>query len=251
MESFFTAFLRFDAIVANFLNGLLHSYDAILSPIATFFDIVGEVGALGIVVALILCLFAKTRRMGICMLFGIVLGAVCTNLVLKNLVARPRPFEGYEVFKNWWVEAGSHEQSGYSFPSGHVTSAACAAFSFCAAYFASNYRAFRSTPVPLDIGKKKLRQQSEYLPKKRLSVGLCILAVAVSLIYVLLMAFSRCYIMVHYASDTVAGMIIGAICAPLALLLTVGVYRFFADDQFTLSSQRFLHGDVLRRRKGN
>lgn len=245
MQPFYTAFIRFDAIIGHFLNDLLHSYDAILSPIAKFFDVVGEVGAFGIIVALILCLFARTRRMGVCMLFGIILGAICTNLVLKNLVARPRPFEGYEVFKNWWVEAGSHEQSGYSFPSGHVTSAACAAFSFCAAYFASNLSVFRSAPVPLNIGKKKIKEQPVLVPKKRISVGLSILAVAVALVYVFLMAFSRCYIVVHYASDTVAGMVIGALCAPLALLLTVALYRFFADDAFTPSSQGFLHGNCV------
>lgn len=249
---FYTSFIRFDANVANFLNGLLHSYGQILTPIALFFDVVGEVGALGIIVGLILCLFAKTRRMGVCMLFSIALGALATNIILKDLIARPRPFEAYEVFKNWWIEAGSHEQGGYSFPSGHVTSAASAAFGFCAAYFASGLTAFRQVPVPLNIGKKKLRKSPALLPRKRLSVGLSVLAVLCALIYVFVMAFSRCYIVVHYASDTVAGMIIGLVCAPLGLLLTVGLYRFFADDPYTPSSQRFLHGEVfpfMRRKK--
>ena len=43
-------------------------------------------------------------------------------------------------------------------------------------------------------------------------------------IYVLLMAFSRCYLMAHYPSDVIAAMIIGGISAVIAFFIAKWIF---------------------------
>ena len=71
---------------------------------------------------LLLC-FRKTRRAGLVALTAMFFGLLCTNLTLKHLVARPRP---------WTEVAGLVPlvlEESFSFPSGHTT----AAFAFAGA----------------------------------------------------------------------------------------------------------------------
>lgn len=50
-------------------------------------------------------------------------GFIFTNLILKNVIARPRPFfDQNSIYYDYWVQAGSLSEKGYSFPSGHATS---------------------------------------------------------------------------------------------------------------------------------
>ena len=52
-------------------------------------------------------------------------GFIFTNLILKNVIARPRPFfDQNSIYYDYWVQAGSLSEKGYSFPSGHATSLA-------------------------------------------------------------------------------------------------------------------------------
>lgn len=80
----------------------------------------GNDGLLWIALALVLLFFRKTRRAGVLALAGMLLNFLAVNVVIKHLVARPRP----------WVTVGGLETILFiddpnSFPSGH-TSAACA-----------------------------------------------------------------------------------------------------------------------------
>lgn len=81
----------------------------------------GDRGALFIVLSLLCLLFRPSRRVGAAGLTALVMGAVVTNLTLKPLVARARPWlvlEGFETLMR--------SSDPYSFPSGHT----CAAFAF-------------------------------------------------------------------------------------------------------------------------
>ncbi len=91
-----------------------------------------------------------------------------TNVALKHIVQRPRP-EGYRLIK----------ESGYSFPSGH--SMVSTAFYGLIIYFIYKY-----------VKNKKLKY---------------ILCTMLSLLIVLI-AFSRVYLGVHYASDVIAGFLL-------------------------------------------
>ncbi len=87
------------------------------------------------------------------------------NIILKNIVQRPRP-EGYRLV----------EESGYSFPSGHSMVSV----------------AFYGFLIYLILAKFK---------NKTLKIALSVLLG----ILVLLIAFSRIYLGVHYATDVLAG----------------------------------------------
>lgn len=99
---------------------------AVLDPLVCVYTTLGNGGLLWIVLSLVLLCFRPTRRAGLVSLLAMVLGLLCTNVVLKHLVARPRP---------WLDVAGLiplvSEPDPNSFPSGHT----CAAFASALAWW--------------------------------------------------------------------------------------------------------------------
>lgn len=89
-----------------------------------FYTNLGNAGMLFIVLALLMLCFKKTRKAGMTALLALAVGFVCTNLILKHLIARSRP---------WLDVAGLipliDESDPNSFPSGHTT----CAFAFASA----------------------------------------------------------------------------------------------------------------------
>ena len=81
--------------------------------------------------ALCLMCFSKTRPLGVCIFGAVCCGALITNILLKDAVARPRPFETLAVYREWWQFIGSPAEDGFSFPSGHVTAAAAGMSAIC------------------------------------------------------------------------------------------------------------------------
>lgn len=94
-----------------------------LTPFWKAVTFLGNGGWFWIVLGIGFLCFKRTRRVGITLLAALVIGALVTNVALKNLVARTRPYDYSEVIK-----ALLPPQSDFSFPSGHT----CA--SFAAAY---------------------------------------------------------------------------------------------------------------------
>ena len=95
---------------------------AFLTPIELVITRLGDKGILWIVIALALMAFPKTRRTGTYCAVSMVIGLLVTNLVIKNWVARVRP---YELVTGLQCLVGV--QKDFSFPSGHTTnSLACA-----------------------------------------------------------------------------------------------------------------------------
>ena len=89
-----------------------------------FYTRLGNAGWIFIAVAVVLLVFRKTRRAGGSALAGMTLGLLCTNVVLKPMVARARPWVVMSDFVPLTVSSDMN-----SFPSGHT----CAAFAFGAA----------------------------------------------------------------------------------------------------------------------
>ena len=192
MESMFAqwldqTFAGFDGAILEFYHWLAELLGVVLTPIMHLITITGDKALVLILLSLALCLFAKTRKTGLCMIFAIFCGALMTNVILKESICRIRPYAASELFREFWTFVGAHAESEFSFPSGHATAAAAAA-----------------TGLWLIRGKKYL---------------------AISIPYVFLMAASRNYFMVHYPTDVIAGAVIGTIGGIIAYGITLLIYR--------------------------
>ncbi len=114
------AIFRFDSSILLWIQNNVRS--GFLTPIMNVITHLGDKGILWIAVTLALLIYRKTRRVGVFCLVSMVIGLVVTNLVLKNWVARVRPYELIEG-----LECLVGVQKDFSFPSGHATnSLACA-----------------------------------------------------------------------------------------------------------------------------
>lgn len=87
-------------------------------------------GIFFIILAVVLLIFPKTRRIGMAAAFALILNHVATNMVIKNIVCRPRPCHLREVAL--LIEM----PHGYSFPSGHTSTS----FAVSTAVFRFNRR---------------------------------------------------------------------------------------------------------------
>ena len=84
---------------------------------------IGNVGLFWIVAALVMLVTKKYRRCGAFVGIGLLLGFLFGNVLLKNIIARPRPCW---LFEN--VEMLIAIPKDFSFPSGHTLSSFIAAF---------------------------------------------------------------------------------------------------------------------------
>lgn len=98
-----------------------------LDPLMVVYTKLGNSGLVFIVLAVVLLLFRKTRRAGASAAVALGAGALCTNLVIKPLVARPRP---WVVMEGWQTLVTSDDMN--SFPSGHTTAAFAFGVALCA-----------------------------------------------------------------------------------------------------------------------
>lgn len=112
-----------------------HLRSEALTPIVVFITNLGNAGIIWIILSVILLFPRKTRRAGLLSLLAL-LGSLCvTNLVLKNYVARVRP---YEVIQG--LQCLIPAQRDWSFPSGHAS-----------ASFASAVSVYKSSPRWLGV----------------------------------------------------------------------------------------------------
>lgn len=160
-----------------------NSQSKFMNAIMEFISILGESGIFFIFIGLILCIFIKTRKTGATILFSLLISAIITSVMLKPVIQRARPYSNEELeFFTWWVKSGSHVEDSFSFPSGHVT----ASMAFALSLFATS----------------KHKKWSFII-----------------LLFPILMASSRIYLMVHYFSDCIFGILSGAIGTLLGYLL--------------------------------
>ena len=86
-----------------------------LTPIMIFLTYIGDAGIVWIVLSALFLMFKKTRKTGIMTSSALIFDLVTVNVLLKNIVARVRP---YEVIEG--LEILIEKQSDFSFPSGHT-----------------------------------------------------------------------------------------------------------------------------------
>lgn len=121
----------------------------------------GESGIFWIVLSLVLMLFKKTRRAGFSMGLALLMGVIVGNGILKNVIARPRPYDLDPTLSHRlaWGEM----TTDFSFPSGHTLAsfeAATALFlhhrkwgiaALVLAFFVSVSRLFLLVHYPSDL----------------------------------------------------------------------------------------------------
>lgn len=181
LDSFF---YKFDHCLLEAMSKLAQMCGEWLTSLMKIITFCGEKGILMFLLALVFVLFRKTRRNGVGIFGAVSCGALITNIILKDTVARLRPFlSGVEDYAKWWSAIGSPAESGYSFPSGHVTAAAAGITAFF--IFSKN---------------------------KKISW--------ISYLYVAFVALSRIYLMAHYPSDVLAALLIGIASAFIAFGIT-------------------------------
>lgn len=102
--------------------------DPVLDQLMVFYTSLGNSGWIFIVIGALLLFFRGTRAAGASSLAGMAAGLLVTNLTLKPLVARPRP---WVVMEGFTTLVTSNDMN--SFPSGHTCAAFAFALGLCAA----------------------------------------------------------------------------------------------------------------------
>lgn len=191
-----TVFAEFDYAVASFIYNLFYPAHEFFTPFFEFVSFLAYDGILLIIVSFILIAIKKTRRIGTAMLLSIAIGALLTNCCLKVFIARPRPFaDELSWFYQKWLTVGMNIESDKSFPSGHTT----AAVAFSTAIFLTGNRKVSWTAY----------------------------------IFALLMCIARIYLMVHFASDVLGGIIVGLIGGFSGTLIAVKLpYKWYGSALF-------------------
>ena len=99
----------------RFQDFLQTIHTPLLDKILAFITSLGNVGIIWIVLAVVLLILPKTRKTGIIVAAALLMDLVLCNLILKNLVARMRP---YDV--NTAIAILIKKPLDFSFPSGHT-----------------------------------------------------------------------------------------------------------------------------------
>lgn len=175
-------FAAFDTGITTAVHKLYDLAGGFFTPFFELVSLFGKAGIFLILLSLALLIYKPTRRFGTAMLLGVTIGAIFTNLCLKVFIARPRPYaDESSLFHQLWLLVGQNIESDKSFPSGHTTAA-----------FATMTPAFI-------LGKPKVKWAA--------------------VIFAVLMGIARIYLVVHYPSDVLAGMIVGIFAGCIAVLI--------------------------------
>ena len=185
-----STFAEFDLAITLFIHQLYTLAGGFFTPFFEFISFLGHDGIPLIILSAVLIIFKKTRRFGTAMLLSLAVGALITNCVVKVLVARPRPYaDESSVYYQLWQLVGMNTESDKSFPSGHTTAAV----------------AF-STAIYL-VGNRKISWTAYF--------------------FALAMCVSRIYLVVHFPSDVLGGIVVGLIGGIIGTLIAMKLPRKF------------------------
>ena len=140
------------------------------------------------------------------MLGALAIGAIIASFILKNSVARVRPYDASEEYAAFWEYVGGATSGSFCFPSGHTAMITAAM-------------------VALFIGFNKKWSWVGFLG-------------------VVLMGVSRVYLIAHYYSDVIGGIIVGAVSAVIAYFITKPIYYILEKHKDNKFCARCLEFDI-------
>ncbi|MCT4565553.1 MAG: phosphatase PAP2 family protein [Maledivibacter sp.] len=164
--------ITMDKFIIEFVQN--HIHNPFLDKIMPVITSLGNVGLIWILISIIMLTNKKYGKAGKLAIYSLIISAVLGELILKNVICRPRPFMEIEN-----ISILIPRPTSYSFPSGHTASS----FGAIAAFLKT-------------------------IDSKIIIIPLVLLG--------LLIAFSRLYLLVHYPSDILGGIVLGLISAKIA-----------------------------------
>ncbi len=102
-----SVFAGYDNAILSFAHKLAEIAGVVLTPLFKLISLLGEGGIFFFLLAVILILFPRWRKTGVCIFGAVCCGALITNILLKDHIARLRPFEASELYRQWWQFIGS------------------------------------------------------------------------------------------------------------------------------------------------
>lgn len=192
----FDLFLPFDTMILTAINAFTINTSYVFNVPMHIITILGDFLSIFTFIGIGLFLFKNTRRAGSTILAGIFFVLVC-ELILKYGFHRLRPFETNSLFREYWILAGRVIDDGFSFPSGHTAKITAAMFIFLA------------------YAKKN----------KKIIVSI------LTFLFIVIMAFSRMYLMHHFFTDCIAGFVLGFILSIISVKLVDFIYNMIEKNQ--------------------
>ena len=170
--------VSFDLPILDWIQA--HMANPFLDMIMPWITVLGDAGIFWMIVAAVLAITKKYRKIGFGMAIAMALGLLVCNVTLKPLVARIRPYDFQETL-GVTINLLIDKQHDFSFPSGHTI----ASFEAC---------------TVMMLGSRKLG-----IPATLLAI---------------LIAFSRLYLYVHYPTDVIVSVILGIVFGVIGYLAT-------------------------------
>ena len=175
------------AAIQNFLNSCAVSFDLpildwiqatmqspFMDKFMPFITLFGEAGIFWIALSILFMIFPKTRKMGLGMGLAMAMGLLICNVIMKPMIARPRPYDFQMAQFGKMIPLLIEAQHDFSFPSGHTI--AC----------------FEASVVML--------KNNKWLGIPAFILGLMV-------------TFSRMYLYVHYPTDVLMSVLLGTLFA--------------------------------------
>ena len=172
----YTCAISFDLPILDWIQAHLQS--GFMDKFMPFITLFGEAGIFWIALSILFMIFPKTRKMGLGMGLAMAMGLLICNVIMKPMIARPRPYDFQMAQFGKMIPLLIEAQHDFSFPSGHTIAS------------------FEAAVVLVKNSKK-------------MGIPAMILAVLIS--------FSRMYLYVHYPTDVLAGAVLGITFGILAV----------------------------------
>ena len=175
-----------------------------ISDFARIVSYFGDSGIFFIVMVVVFLIFRKTRKTGIILGLGMLICTLINNTILKEVVARPRPYDEVEEFNMMWNSLSvfaKQKMHSFSFPSGHTATAAVIGVGL------------------FILNNKKFSWLFLLIP--------------------LLMGWSRIALFVHYPSDVLFGLVFGALSVVCSYFLSKLLFKWKLLQDLTNGDKLF------------
>lgn len=198
------SFIQSEGELLVILQNILHA--GWLTPLMKGITFLSEYGVFEITLCLVLIICRKTRRLGIICAASLALSFICCNIIMKPIIDRPRPWEMIDALKVLMPDPGDS-----SFPSGH---SACAMSVAMAIYLTSrpvrnDHKGTEGSGETRDSGMVPCLGWGGTGADPRIVHKWGVIAI----VFALLTGLSRMYLGMHFPTDVLAGLILGALSA--------------------------------------